>query len=667
MTSPKTALLPAALLIPLLFAFAPRAARGTASPWSSNPQSSVRLISPWQTASPKGELILGLQFRLAPGWHVYWKNSGDAGFPPTVTLQPAAAFFTPAEILWPAPRRFELPGNLVAFGYETEVVYPLRTELQPAAAPAANSDAANSDSPAGDAARDTLKISADLDYLVCQADCIPYRYTLTLDQPLADPATTDPETVGILQAGLERLPRIVREVPGLQTGAVLDASRGGVPELEVRVLGARAAAGTTDLFLESHDLFDAGRPRMRVSGDGVVFHLPLTPKVAGKALPASTSLAWTVTGLTGRDGKPFSLEARRDVPVWTDAGARAPDPLRTGGGGAADPFPNLLLWAFLGGALTNLAPVVLALLLAEGLALRGPGAATGIAGRGRREAAAAVVTGVVGACWGIAALALLARRSGWTATWPAPLREPVIGALAVVAAAVLALNLWGLLDFPLPRAAADPADPAERSGAAGTGRHLIAGLYAAPLALAWPLPLLERPVVAAFGRGPAAVCAVFAVAGFGIALPYLLLAVMPGGRRVGGPGDAEPESASRVWPGRLREAFGFLALGSSLWLLFVLSRQVSPEGLAAVELALLALGLFAWLRARPGRRPAARLGLTVLIALCAAAALWLADHNRLSPRVPPDATTRQATSLPSPLPSSPDGRGGRASKPTSGG
>ncbi len=464
MTAPKTALLPAALLLPFLFAlFAPTAARATASPWSRNPQSSVRLISPWQTASPRGELILGLQFRLAPGWHVYWKNSGDAGFPPTVTLQPATAFFTPAEILWPAPRRFELPGNLVAFGYETEVVYPVRTELQPSAAPAtppatATSEAATSDSPAAD----TLHISADLDYLVCQADCIPYRYTLTLDQPLADPATTDPETVGLLQAGLERLPRIVREVPGLQTGAVLDASRGGVPELEVRVLGARAAAGTTDLFLESHDLFDAGRPRLRTTADGVVFHLPMTPKVAGRALPASTSIAWTVTGLTGKDGKPFSLEARRDVPVWTDAGARAPDPLRTGGGGAGDPFPRLLLWAFLGGALTNLAPVVLALLLAEGLALRGPG---GTAGRGGREGAAAVVTGVVGACWGIAALALLARRSGWTGTWPAPLREPVIGALVVVAAAVLALNLWGLLDFPLPRAAADGAD------AIGSRRH----------------------------------------------------------------------------------------------------------------------------------------------------------------------------------------------------
>ena len=28
------------------------------------------------------ELILGLRFKLTPGWHIYWKNPGDSGLPP---------------------------------------------------------------------------------------------------------------------------------------------------------------------------------------------------------------------------------------------------------------------------------------------------------------------------------------------------------------------------------------------------------------------------------------------------------------------------------------------------------------------------------------------------------------------------------------------------------
>ncbi len=612
MTAPKTALplLAAALLL------APGHAWGVAGEWSKNLQSSVRLITPWRTAPRGGELILGLHFRLSPGWHVYWKNSGDAGFPPSVTLQPADRL-TPPEILWPTPRRFELPGGLVAFGYEKEVVYPVRAEIKPeapATAPAATSDTppATSDAAAAPAG-EVLHLAADLDYLVCQVDCVPYRYTLTVDQPLVgdqrDQPDSDPETVGLLQAALDQVPRITRELPGVRTGAVLDASRAGeTPDLEIRVLGARALAGKTDLFLESQETFDAGRPRMRATASGVVFHVPMKPKVTNKPLPARATLDWTVSNLVGKDGKPFNLEARRDVQVWAQAGA-PPDPMKEGApGGASDRFLRLLLRAFLGGLLMCLTPAVLALFIGEIFSLRLPG--TGV-----REGAAAAATGVVGGCWVVAAVALLGRRAGLPANWPDLLQEPAVGALLVVAALLLALNLWGFLEIPLPAA---------NAGRAGTGRHLLAGLFTVPLAIAWPIPLLEEPVGFAFGRGPAAVTALFAVIGFGLAFPYLLILLAPAlARRVPAPG---------VWLPRLREGLGFLAGGGALWLLYALSRRVSPVGLAFVELALLGMGLLAWLRAREGTRAVARFVLALGLAACAAGALWLADHNRLTPR-----------------------------------
>ncbi len=611
MTAPKTALL---LLAALLLA--PGRAWGVAGEWSKNPQSSVRLITPWRTAPQSGELIVGLHFLLSPGWHVYWKNSGDAGFPPAVTLQPADRLTTP-EILWPTPRRFELPGGLVAFGYEKEVIYPVRVEIRPgspAPAPAATSDAPPATSDAAAPPDDTLHLSADLDYLICQVDCVPYRYTLTVDQPLGDHPETDPVTVPALQAWLDQVPRITRELPGVQTGAVLDASQSGrTPDLEIRILGARAQAGKTDLFLESHDTFDAGRPRMRATADGVVFHVPMKTKDANKPLPARTTLDWTVSNLMGRDGKPFNLEARREVQVWTQGGA-PPDPMKEGAPGtASDHLPRLLFRAFLGSLLMILTPAVLALLTAELFSLRLPG--TGV-----REGAAAAATGAVGGCWAVAAVALLGRRTGLPASWPDLLQEPAVGALLVVAALLLALNLWGFLEIPFG------------AGRAGTGRHLLAGLLTVPLAIAWPIPLLEEPVGFAFGRGPAAVCALFAVIGFGLAFPYLLILLAPGlARRVPEPG---------AWLPRLREGLGFLAGGGALWLLYALSRRVSPEGLAGIELTLLGMGLLAWLRAREGTRAATRIVLALALAACAAGALWLADHNRLTPR---PLTAREST------------------------
>lgn len=108
----------------LLLAVSSVPAHGAAGPWEENPESAVRLSSPWAKAPAQegGEIYLGLHFTTRPGWHVYWKNSGSAGFPPMVDFS-ATPEVAEAELLWPAPERYELPGDLVAFGYEGEVVY----------------------------------------------------------------------------------------------------------------------------------------------------------------------------------------------------------------------------------------------------------------------------------------------------------------------------------------------------------------------------------------------------------------------------------------------------------------------------------------------------------------------------------------------------------------
>ncbi|HEX7181255.1 MAG TPA: protein-disulfide reductase DsbD domain-containing protein [Thermoanaerobaculia bacterium] len=413
---------PALILLMLLTAvsLAPGRALGIAGEWASNEQSRVRLITPYRVTPRDGEIRLGLHFSLAPGWHVYWKNSGDAGFPPVVVFGKAEGLGEP-ELLWPAPRRFELPGDLVALGYEKEVVYPVRAALSGATG-------------------DALKLSADVDYLVCEVDCIPYRYTLSLDQPLGEAAETDPETAPLVATWWDRLPVTAERLAGVDTRATVDASRPAAPVLEVRVRGARAGSEPPGLFLEVHEDFDAGKPEARPAGDGVVFRVPLRLREAGKPLPAETVFAWTATGLV-HQGRPVSLEARREVPVRAAASASA----------------------------------------------------------------------------------------------PVETSRPVTTTLMAVASTLFALWLWGLLD----------------------------------------LGLKERP------------------------------------------------------PHKVREALGFAAAALILWTLYALARQVTFEGLAWIELVLLAMTLFAWLRHRAVRRSAVSFLWILGLAACAAAAPWLADRNRL--------------------------------------
>jgi len=332
----RTLLLGFALVGTLL----PLPAAGAAGDWAVNGPSRVRLISQYRVAPANASgAWLGLHFRLEPEWHVYWKNSGDAGYPPTLSLagSPGAV---QGELRWPAPRRFELRGGLVAFGYADEVVYPVEARL------------------AGTGDRE--QITAEVDYVVCQVDCIPFHSRLTLDQPLAAPGgeSADPATAPLLAAARDRLPLASGNLLGLpEITAETGFTTSPTPVLTVHIRSATAAPAApakTDLFLEPQDLFETGKPVVTQDGGGLTFRLPLTPKQVGKPLPATFPFAWTATGLQPRGGgAAFALADRRTVsltPPPTPAPQPSDRPVRPLGLALAAVLSTLLalgLWGLL--------------------------------------------------------------------------------------------------------------------------------------------------------------------------------------------------------------------------------------------------------------------------------------------------------------------------------
>ncbi|MEO6609559.1 MAG: protein-disulfide reductase DsbD domain-containing protein [Aestuariivirga sp.] len=64
----------------------------------------------------------GLRITLQPGWKTYWRNPGEGGIPPTITVDgDNLASFT---VVAPLPIRIEDEGG-EAIGYHDEVVFPL--------------------------------------------------------------------------------------------------------------------------------------------------------------------------------------------------------------------------------------------------------------------------------------------------------------------------------------------------------------------------------------------------------------------------------------------------------------------------------------------------------------------------------------------------------------
>ena len=58
---------------------------GATSEWFEHEHGAFRLISANEGAGSGQTIDLGLQFRMKPGWKVYWRSPGDAGFPPEIS------------------------------------------------------------------------------------------------------------------------------------------------------------------------------------------------------------------------------------------------------------------------------------------------------------------------------------------------------------------------------------------------------------------------------------------------------------------------------------------------------------------------------------------------------------------------------------------------------
>ena len=66
------------------------------------------------------DLLVGIKFKLAEGWHTYWKNPGDAGEGASIEWNLPEGLKA-SKILWPGPHKIPVE-PLMTFGYNDEVV-----------------------------------------------------------------------------------------------------------------------------------------------------------------------------------------------------------------------------------------------------------------------------------------------------------------------------------------------------------------------------------------------------------------------------------------------------------------------------------------------------------------------------------------------------------------
>lgn len=146
--------------------------------------SQIQALSSVAAIQPGKPFTVALKMTMEDGWHSYWVNAGDAGFPLSVDWTLPAGF-TVGEFHWPVPKRLEAEGT-ISFIYEKEAT--VLVDITPPKTLQAGS---------------TVKLVGKASWLVCKAECIPASGNVALSLPVQAEEQPNPKTAPIFQRAQE--------------------------------------------------------------------------------------------------------------------------------------------------------------------------------------------------------------------------------------------------------------------------------------------------------------------------------------------------------------------------------------------------------------------------------------------------------------------------------
>ena len=524
-----------------------------ASAWVKTDYTEVRLISAVTNVGEQKQIPLGLHFKLKEGWKIYWRSPGDAGFPPRLNWSGSTNLAT-ANIQWPVPKRFSILG-FDTQGYKDEVVFPLRVTLLKSG--------------------EALSAKAKIDYLACKEICIPYRTKLSLALP-AGPSNTS--------AYAHLINRFQVLVPGEGKGLGLKIKKASVTNLQGKPALIVVASSITpfkapDLFVEGSRDLQFGKPRIVLNNANTetIFTVPIYGLKDLKGGPKS--FVNSPVTLTLIDKK-RSIEKR--LKVTTDSG-----PAKSHND-TSESIWQIILFALLGGLILNLMPCVLPVLSIKLLDAVSHGGGNS---KDVRLSFIASAAGIIFSFLVIAAGLLLLKSAGMSIGWGIQFQYPWFLIMMTVVVTLFACNLWGFFKISLPRWIADAGS--HTGQVQGLGGHFSTGMLATLLATPCSAPFLGTAIGFALSHGATEIWIIFTALGFGLALPYFLIAMAPGlASRLPRPGN---------WMVTLRKILGFALAATTIWLLSVLNSLIGnvATNICAVLLLVIMLILYYHHRLNP--------------------------------------------------------------------
>jgi len=552
----------------------------------------VRLLLPTDAVAPGQTVLAGVRLKMAPLWHTYWRNAGDAGAPTEIEWSLPAGI-TAGEIQWPTPEKVKF-GDLLTYGYHDEVVLLVPLSV------------------AADAAPGPRELKAEVSWLECEVQCVKGSGDVSAKVTVG-PGGKPTEEAPLIEAWKGKLPKSGSDMAAKASWAA--AAEGDSRPIQIEWT-PRNAKATYDFYPYPGKGFEIAAKTEGSSAGGKARLKKAVTKYEGD-WPAEISGL-----LVEQTGKESVAAYEVKMPL---AAASTATVAVSVAGAKAQSLWAMLGFAFLGGLILNIMPCVLPVIALKILGF----VQQSKEAPGRVRSLGIVYTlGVLASFLVLAGLVIAVQKAGRAASWGMQFQNPVFVIVMTTLVTLVALNLFGLFEVNLGgRAMGAAGDLASKEGATGA---FFNGVLATVLATPCTAPFLAVALGFAFAQPPSIIALMFLVMGLGLAAPYLVLSWFPQWLRV------LPKPGA--WMEKFKIAMGFPMLATALWLLSLTNAHFGSSGPLWVGLFLVVLALAVWIWGQFVQRGGARRGVALALSIVLiGAAYGYALERELNWRNPPPA------------------------------
>jgi len=482
----------------------------------------AQLLVSAATARPGDTILAGVQLRMEPGWHTYWKNPGAAGQATEIKWQLPAGV-TAGEFQWPLPEKLP-PAEITTYGYENEVVLLVPLTLA-------------SNLPAG-----PLNLAAKVSWLECKESCIPASAEVQAAIGIGN-ETKISATTGTLELWRRRTPQPTGDL--FQTAAWWEPPAAtNQRTLTIKLNGAKSPllSADVDFFPATTGDFEIqSASQIRTGSPGELAFSQVVKKFAGD-WPAEIS--GVVVLQTGGTRTGYEVKLSIGEPPAASATGVAPPPVA---------LWRMLIFAFIGGLILNIMPCVLPVIALKILGFVNEAKSEP---RHVRQLGLIYTLGVLASFAVLGGAVVAVKLAGHQAAWGMQFGNPIFLVALATLVTLVALNLFGVFEVTLTGGAMNVAsDLSAKSGAAGA---FFNGALATALATPCSAPILGSALAFAFTQPATTLMLIFLTVGLGLASPYLVLSWHPAWLKfLPKPG---------AWMEKFKVAMGFPMLAAVLWL-----------------------------------------------------------------------------------------------------